>query len=113
MNQIRMIRPYRKHGLWVFDDEEHQLKAEAFVFGASEMIDRHLASRSIKRKRPFRLLFSHEPFPYCDSAQLTEPAYGGGWYRHGGYDAWLCPALFCYFDELPQTVYFNAEEINA
>jgi hypothetical protein len=112
MNQIRMVRPYRKHGLWVFDDEDHKLVAEAFVMGASEMIDRHIASRGIKMNQPFRLLFSHEPFPRADNAHLDEPAYGGGWYMHRGHEAWLCPALFCYFDELPQIIYFNAEVIN-
>lgn len=114
MSQIRMIRPYRKHGLWVFDDEDHKLKAEPFVMGASEMIDRHLASRGIKHrkaKRGFRLIYSHEPFPGADSAELVCGGWGGAFYRHHGHEAWLCPALFLYFEEPPQNLYFKAELI--
>ena len=111
---IQVIEPDRKRGRWVFDDERHGLKAEPFVSGASEMLDRHLASEGIKRrhaKRGFRLLFSDKPMPGFDAAYFLRDECGGGWYAHHWHEAWFCPAILHYFDGLPEAVYFKAELI--
>ena len=60
----------------------------------------------------FRLLFSATPFP-GHQYQLTwlREEFGGNWYRcvQLEMDGWLCPALFKYFDEAPDTIYLRAE----
>lgn len=39
------ISPYRRSGVWVFDDSRTGLKEEAFVSGADTMIDRPVLRR--------------------------------------------------------------------
>jgi len=38
MNAIRAIHPYRREGLWVFDDETVGLRQEPFVAGADGIL---------------------------------------------------------------------------
>ncbi len=39
---------------------------------------------------------------------------GGNWYQTDSpaMQGWLCPALFCYFDEAPGELYLKAEVMN-
>ena len=112
-NAIQTISPYRKHGLWAFDDEDKGLEGEPFLYPATQMIDEHIATRGIKQGRPFRLVFSDGEFPDADRLELSGRAMGGAWYRHSqtGKEAWLCPATLLYFESFPDTIYLNAEEL--
>jgi hypothetical protein len=125
------IFPYLYEGAcWVFDDPRAGLKEEAFVLGASEMISRVVEMKAIPQaSRGFTLRFSAEPFDHdvqltwlspADAAQrrscsLEDLPGIGNWYagRVFGQEmtCWLCPALFCYFDQAPEHIYVKAEPL--
>ena len=113
MNQIRVIRPYRLHGTWVFDDDRVGLVQEPFVSGVPEMIDDLV--RGIPRSESgFRMLFSSSPFPGFQR-HLTWKCeeFGGNWYRmeDSAMEGWLCPALFRYYETAPANLYLRAEAL--
>ncbi len=110
-NQIKIIEPYWAKGTWVFDDEATGLKAEPFVQGIPEMIDRLVADIPNARQG-FRLTFSADPFPGHEIVvERGAPREGGYWYRdpETGRRGWLCPALFKYFREAPLKIYAQAD----
>ena len=112
-NQIKVIQPYWANGTWVFDDVATGLKAEPFVQGIPEMIDRMVADIPEARKG-FRLTFSADPFPGHEIVvERGEPRSGGYWYHdpETGRRGWLCPALFRYFREAPPKIYAQADPI--
>jgi hypothetical protein len=117
---------------WVFDDERTGLKEEAFVLGMTEMISRLVETKSIPNaSKGFSLSFAAEPFGHdvelswmspeavaaefeCSLERLPEV---GNWYRGmvSGEEmlGWLCPALFCYFNEALKRIYAKAEPLPA
>ncbi len=113
-NAIMTIAPYRHAGTWVFDDEAHGLVAEPFVSGVPEMID-YMVRDIANAESGFRMIFSANPFPgYQQVATWIREEMGGNWYRTENPEAegWLCPALFAYFDEAPQTLYIGVEALD-
>jgi hypothetical protein len=127
------IYPYLLDGVWVFDDSAHDLKAEAFVLGASEMISALVANKKIRNaERGFAMHFSDEPQGKWWDASLSlmsppDAAFNlglpidtlpedGNWYEGFVGDqhmiCWLCPSLFCYFDAAPTFIYVEAEALN-
>lgn len=112
-NSIMVIRPYRAHGTWVFDDPTVGLVQEPFVSGIPEMIDTLLLGVADADKG-FRLLFSAAPFPgFQKEFFRTRSEYGGTWYacEEPRMEGWLCPALFKYFAEAPARLYVRAEPL--
>lgn len=114
MNSIYAIHPYLWNGLWVFDDKVHGLDREPFVAGANTVID--MATAHIPdAKDGFNLLFSSSPFPpmTADSQvivlKLVEESNDrtGSTYVCEQFDlqAWLCPALYRYYDKAPEYIY--------
>ena len=114
-NSLLMIRPYWSSGTWVFDDPAAGLVREPFVCGIPQMIDRLVAEAHVENAREgFRLLFSATPFPgHQGKFTRLRAEHNGTWYRDEttGSKGWLCPALFKYFDEAPETLYARAEAI--
>jgi len=112
-NSILVLAPYRNAGTWVFDDPAVGLKAEPFVSGIPELIDKLLADADIPdAAEGFRLLFSAQPFPqYQDKVTWRRRELGGNWYYSDKYDmeGWLCPALFKYFKKAPKEIYVKVE----
>ena len=114
MNAITVIRPYRHLGLWVFDDERVGLAQEPFVAGADTFIDRALAAKGIDGDGGFRLTFSAGEFPgYDHRLAWVREGEGGNWYASEDFqaEAWLCPALFRYFERAPATLYAKFEAL--
>ncbi len=112
-NQIKVIEPYYAKGTWVFDDAATGLKAEPFVEGIPEMIDRLVADIP-EAKKGFRLTFSHAEFPGHEMSVKRGAARAGGyWYLdpETGRRGWLCPALFKYFHEAPERIYVKADPV--
>ena len=112
-NAIKVIQPYRAAGTWVFDDAATGLKAEPFVNGIPEMIDRLVADIPDARAG-FRLTFAASAFPGHELVVNRGESYGGGYYyvdpetkRQG----WLCPALFKYFHDAPEAIYVKADPL--
>lgn len=116
-NQIMIIHPYRDEftGLWVFDDPAVGLEREPFVDSATQMIDGICSQKGISADA-INLMFSRDPFPEFDMCATLEgpdgdPLTGGNWYHdEAGNRAWLCPALFCYFDAAPEQIHFRVTE---
>ncbi len=111
MNTINVIAPYRYHGTWVFDDPRVDLVQEPFISGADTLIDLAVANIG-GADRGFFLIFSCEHFPgyviqltWCRSDML------GNWYYSESLDheAWLCPALLKYFDDVPKALYLQCK----
>lgn len=106
-NAIRIIKPYRFAGTWVFDDDNTGLVREPFVEGSDDIIDVMTATIE-NASEGFALMFSANPFPgrtlYLE--RVCEEA-GGWWYRSDVIDmeGWLCPALFLYFEEAPEQLH--------
>jgi hypothetical protein len=112
-NSLRVLRPYRHQGTWVFDDETAGLEKEPFVCGIDEMIDR-LVYGIPSAETGFRLIFSHQPFPgYAAKLEWRRDEHGGNWYYSPTYgmEGWLCPALFKFFDRAPTELYAKAEPL--
>ena len=108
-NALQVIFPYLHQGMWVFDDEDTGLNKEPFVAGADTVIDRAIKAKGLLHAdKGFRLIFSSGAFPNYDlKLDWVREGDGGNWYRADQFDmeGWLCPALFCYFDEAPSTIY--------
>lgn len=112
MNAITVIHPYKDHGLWVFDDERAGLVKEPFVSGADTMLD-IVTDHADKCS----LMFSANEFPDAEhKVEKIGPGIGGGTdYMFKGkingveikHKLWLCPALFKYFEEAPEVIYFR------
>ncbi len=112
-NAIRVIFPYQKNGVWMFDDDAVGLKEEPFISGAPEIIDR-LVVEIRDAENGFALCFSEQPFPqFQGKLDWLREESGGNWYRLSGtdMDGWLCPAMFKYFTEAPASIYVKAEPI--
>ena len=119
MNQIMIIEPYWKYGTWCFTDDSVGLKDEPFVAGIPELINAGIKQTDLnlrKCEKGFRIIFSKDEFPeYTIRLELLEDdtITSGGWYKSiingTGYTGWLCPALFKYFEDLPQEIYAKFE----
>lgn len=100
-NSLLAIAPYRQAGTWVFDDPNAGLKAEPFIAGIPELIDKLVAEADIPNAdRGFRLIFSTREFPgFQAKAVWRRRENAGNWYfvEKYGAEGWLCPALFKYF----------------
>jgi hypothetical protein len=110
-NQIKVIKPYKWEGLWVFDDPAVGLYKEALVAGMPEMIELAAERAGIAHpEKGFVALFSKDPFPGAMvSLELVGEDLGGHIYRwpDAGLEGWLCPALFKYFDHAPPRLYIE------
>ena len=111
-NSVLVIRPYRHHGMWVFDDASTNLVREPFVAGIPEIIDAEIRRSGIPMERAeagFNLIFSKNPFPGSQvTLQRLHEESGGNWYEVEGDSSrkgWLCPALFRYFETAPDRLY--------
>jgi hypothetical protein len=111
MNSIFTIFPHYQNGSWVFTDESKGLYNEALVSGVPELI---LAlSDKLEIDNPqdgFSVRFSGEPFPDHQSKLVwlnTDSGGVGNWFKDEltGIEAWLCPSLFKYFQEIPKEIY--------
>jgi hypothetical protein len=113
-NSINVISPYHSNGMWVFDDDRHDLVREPFVAGADVFID-CLAADIPNAKKGFNLVFSSQPFPdYTFHVKWVKSGGTGNWYRSEEYnlEGWLCPALLKYFDEPPKEIFAKAVKIS-
>lgn len=115
MNSISIIRPYKHGGIWMFDDPVAGLVREPFVSGADEIIDLCvLEQRIVNAERGHTLFFSEGVFPNWQYRfDHVRSANGGNWYRcnhFNGREGWLCPALFKYFEQVPQAIYAMFQE---
>jgi len=108
MNAINVIYPYKFKDTWVFDDLAKKLFREPFVFGIPEIIDELLCNKFDEPTDEFDLYFSQHNFPGNDGylTKLYEEN-GGCYYSYEDMDGWLCPALFKYFDEVPNKIFFQ------
>jgi hypothetical protein len=92
---VMVIFPYKKNGVWMFDDAAVGLKQELFVCGVPEMIELLVADIQ-NAEKGFTAYFSGRPFPgFQMELQRVREEYGGKWYRLAGTDkeGWLCPAF--------------------
>ena len=128
---VMTLYPYLYHDTcWVFDDPETGLKEEGFVRGASEMMSLLIAAKQIPNaERGFALSFSDQSFDqdvelnWLSAEQaakaLSQPVSGlpatGNWYSGivAGEKmvAWVCPALYEYFETAPQKIFVKAEKL--
>ena len=123
MNIVNVIVPYPQSGTWVFDDESRGLKAEPFVFGIPEIIDKTLETvLGFTERRRFRLTFSEHKLPKIHVKLKKKPVEeeSGAWYvvEEGsdaliGKEGWLCPATLKYFTDYPNELYIYVEELTS
>lgn len=107
MNTIIAIHPYKREGMWVFDDDRVGLVQEPFVSGADTIIDKMVGDIP-NAENGFNMVFSAGPFPgYGAVFEWRREEFGGNWYYSPALDleGWLCPALFKYFENAPTTLY--------
>jgi len=109
-NSLGVIFPYKRNGVWAFDDPAVGLVQEPFVLDIPEMID-ELVKGIPDAENGFTLFFSATPFPrYAAELVHVREEAGGSWYRDlgTGLEGWLCPALFKYFNVAPRRLYVAA-----
>jgi hypothetical protein len=113
MNAIRIIRPYKWQGTWVFDDAQAGLVREPFVAGADVILDR-MVEGIPHAHEGVGLLFSAQPFPgYQFELRWKREEFGGNWYYSvsHGLEGWLCPAMFAYFDQAPERIFVQVKPL--
>lgn len=115
-NDIMIINAYRYSGGWVFDDDEFGLKREAFIMGASQLIDRAIdASGYLSEKaHGAKLIFSHHEFPGAHlHVEFSHTDFGGAWYIDpvSKMAGWLCPATLHYFPDFPYHIYLRIDSV--
>ena len=111
-NSIMKINAYKHEGQWVFDDKDRDLVKEPFVAGADTLLD--IISG---KDNAVNLIFSANDFPkvthVINRVGKSAGSYGGGTdyvFEAPGITlpVWLCPALFKFFEEAPETIYVCA-----
>ena len=97
-NSLHVIFPYKRNGVWAFDDPSVGLLQEPFVLGVPEMIE-ELVNYIPGAENGFTLFFSTSPFPNARELQRVRNDAGGNWYRHcdSGLEGWLCPCFVSVF----------------
>lgn len=108
-NAVFSLRPYRWQNMWVFDDERVGLVKEPFVMGIPEIIDKAVAHLK-NPEAGFTLLFNNTGLPSADVVlKKANSDSGGTWYQQEGtgLKGWLCPALFQYYPQAPDTLYIK------
>ena len=110
MNQINIIKPYRWNGAWVFDDADVGLNREPLVAGADVIMD----IMEKKYGTSFLVMFSKNRIPGYTLAlkkvkgDKTDKGNGVVYFSIRLMKfAWLCPALFKYFDKSPSKMYIK------
>jgi Family of unknown function (DUF6717) len=109
-NSIGVIFPYKRNGVWAFDDPSVGLVHEPFVLGIPEIIEAFVKDIP-DAETGFALFFSTTPFPrYQTKLVWVREDANGNWYREEltGLQGWLCPALYHYFQQAPRTLYCEA-----
>ena len=112
-NAMMALNLYKKGKTWMFDDNDHEIKAEPFVLGMSEIITAYLP----EGKDKCTAIFSLNKFPLCDTLDLTQEESNGGWYVVKesnssdiiGMSGWLCPVTRVYLKTIPQNAYYKIE----
>lgn len=112
MNSLFVIRPYKYYGQWVFDDADKGLNREALVAGIDEMLNiwekqLHASNKGLV------ITFSEHYFPginFCIDWVRQDVV--GNWYESKifGFQGWLCPALFKYFNQAPKQIFAKIEK---
>jgi len=116
-NSIMVLKPYKYLGTWVFDDESTGLVKEAFVAGVPEILEGLLNANGIPledAEKGFKLTFGAVAFPGHQLCAIWErEEAGGNWYREKetGWQGWLCPALFKYFESAPAALFIRADAL--
>lgn len=117
MSDVLKIRPYWADIIrtWVFDDEAAGLVQEPFVSGTDVMISKMLELYEINfPELGFILKFSDKSFVgFQERLSWAYEEMDGNWYewKRMGMQGWLCPALFCYYDEAPKILHVKMESI--
>lgn len=114
-NAIMIIKPFFKHGTWVFNDETVGLREEPFVAGFPKIID-EMVKDIPNSHEGFVGTFSGTFFPDYTHIinHVKSDEYGvGNYYQLEGTEliGWLCPALFKYFDKAPECIYIKVEQL--
>jgi hypothetical protein len=117
---IFVIKPFKWHGMWVFDDQRVGLDKEPFVAGADTMIDTAVRLKGITNADDgFLMVFSDQPFPDADFELDWPRPDGNGNVYLGRFEiegqiqdmeGWLCPALNLYYPEAPKKLYVQVRE---
>lgn len=115
-NAMIRLTCYWANGTWNFDDASKGLVCEPFVCGVDKIITFLAKAKGVSAIHGDQVIltFSVHPFPGHQGVfKRGEPEAGGCWYSFGLTKGWLCPALFCYFDEPPENIYFLVEKHHA
>ena len=108
MAKIYEIYPFDHHGTLVFDDVSLGLDKEPFVQNTDLILLDICSLNGIEQpEKGFSLKFSESSFEgFQIEAKHVREENGGNWYLVNGHEGWLCPALFKYFPEAPEKIYF-------
>ena len=90
---------------WFMDDVAKEIVMEPLILGMPEIIE-HIVGKDIHR---FTANFSHSTSGDQQVLVRREPENDSYWYELKGTSmrGWLCPVLFCYFEEAPPNVYIS------
>jgi hypothetical protein len=113
---VHEIHPYVSEWdgqrVWVFDDPAKGLINEGLVSGTDRILDNYRFARFPNGEKGFALRFSDQAFAGVDmrfdwvrtgTGEGLAEGVEGNWYTSKalGFEGWLCPALFKYFDTAP------------
>jgi hypothetical protein len=122
---VHEIHPYVSEWdgqrVWVFDDPAKGLINEGLVSGTDRILD-NIAAKFPNGEKGFALRFSDQAFAGVDmrfdwvrtgTGEGLAEGVEGNWYTSKalGFEGWLCPALFKYFNKAPLHIYVGAEPL--
>lgn len=102
---------------WAFADKKHKINSQPFEDGMNNIISEAVVSYIGADVNQFRIMLSGEEFPGAHSRLLfKEEEHEGAWYEFQKDDGeimkgWLHPALYDYFKQIPNTIYFRVENV--
>jgi hypothetical protein len=111
MNAMLVIHPYKKNGVWMFDDPAAGLVQEPFISGADVLIDKMVEGMP-NAEAGVTILFSAQAFPgFQHRFDWRREEMGGNWYFNEKFamEGWLCPALFKYFQQAPEQIFVQVK----
>ena len=114
--KIMTIHPYRVEGKgWMFDDPTTGLKEEGLVCGIDTLLDLYSREKKLNTTKGFDVKFSNQPIKNHTLELHKQYELDGSGREHGtmyncpqyNCEGWLCPSLYLYFEEAPETIYIK------
>ncbi len=109
----KKLKIWKEGRIWYFNDEKKGIEKEPFVGKINDILTYINVIEIIKHNDKMTVLFDSKPFKgweYSFSKKKEE----GDWTEYSSkyfrVSDWLCPVLYQYFKEPPETIYLDVKD---